>query len=332
LETGGATEKLGYAWALNHAMAEEMRRDERVWMLGQDVGKMGGVFGVTRGIYDEFGPGRVRDTTLNETFIVGAAVGAAMTGTIPVAELQFADFMMIAGDEVFHKMAKWRYMHGAKLSVPMVLRLPTGVLGGVGAEHSQSLEALGMHFPGLKVVLPSTPADAKGLLKMAIRDPNPVLFFEHKGLYRTKGEVPVDPEVLVPFGEAAVRRRGAHLTVVATGLMVPRALEAAEALAADGLELEVIDPRTLVPLDMETIVASVEKTGRALVVHEAVRTAGAGAEIAARIQEATFFSLDAPVWRLGALDTPVPQSPDLEQLVIPSIDQIIAAARELLKL
>jgi pyruvate/2-oxoglutarate/acetoin dehydrogenase E1 component len=329
-ETAG--EPLGYARAINQALAEEMRRDVRVWMLGQDVGKMGGVFGVTRGIYDEFGARRVRDTSLNETFIVGAAVGAALAGTIPIAELQFADFMMIAGDEVFHKMAKWRYMHGAKLSVPMVLRLPTGVLGGVGAEHSQSLEVLGMHFPGLKVVLPATPADAKGLLKTAIRDPNPVLFFEHKGMYRVKGPVPVDPEFLVPFGEAAVRRQGRHLTVVATGLMVARALEAAEQLADAGVELEVIDPRTLVPLDMETIVGSVERTGRALVVHEAVRTAGPGAEIAARIQEAAFFSLDAPVWRLGALDTPVPQSPALEQLVIPSTGQIAAAARELVAL
>ncbi len=323
-------EQLGYARAINAALMEEMRRDEKVWMLGQDVGKMGGVFGVTRGAYEEFGPGRVRDTTLNETFIVGAAVGAALTGTIPVAELQFADFMMIAGDEVFHKMAKWRYMHGGKLSVPMVLRLPTGVIGGVGAEHSQSLEALGMHFPGLKVVLPATPADAKGLLKTAIRDPNPVLFFEHKGMYRTKGPVPDDPDFLVPFGEAAIRREGGQMTAVATGLMVPRALEAAERLAADGIEIEVIDPRTLVPLDMETIIASVEKTGRALVVHEAVRSAGPGAEIAARIQEAAFFALDAPVWRLGALDTPIPQSPDLEQLVIPSSEQIEAAARELL--
>jgi pyruvate dehydrogenase E1 component beta subunit len=323
---------LGYARAINQALGEEMRREERVWMLGQDVGRMGGVFGVTRGLYEEFGADRVRDTTINETFIVGAAVGAAITGTIPVAELQFADFMMIAGDEVFHKMAKWRYMHGGKLSVPMVLRLPSGVLGGVGAEHSQSLEVLGMHFPGLKVALPATPADAKGLLKSAIRDPDPVLFFEHKGLYRVKGPVPEDPELLVPFGEAAVRRAGAHLTVVATGLMVGRALEAAEALAADGIELEVIDPRTLVPLDMETIVASVEKTGRALVVHEAVRTAGPGAEIAARIQEAAFFALDAPVWRLGALDTPIPQSPDLEQLVIPSAAEIQAAARELVAL
>jgi acetoin:2,6-dichlorophenolindophenol oxidoreductase subunit beta len=326
------TETINYAWAINHALAEEMRRDERVWMMGQDIGRMGGVFGVTRGLYDEFGAARVRDTTINETFIVGGAAGAAMTGTIPVVELQFADFMMIAGDEIFHKLAKWRYMHGGKLTLPVVVRLPTGVLGGAGAEHSQSLEAMAMHVPGLKVVLPSTPADAKGLLKTAIRDPNPVLFFEHKGLYRVKGEVPASDDHLVPFGQAAVRRTGADVTVVATGLMVGRALAAADRLAGEGTELTVIDPRTLVPLDMETIVASVTETGRALIVHEAVRTGGAGAEIAARIQEEAFFSLDAPVWRLGALDTPLPQDPELEQACLPSVDGIAAAVRELVAL
>lgn len=328
----GATSTITYAWAINHALAEEMRRDERVWMMGQDIGRMGGVFGVTRGLYDEFGAARVRDTTINETFIVGGAAGAAMTGTIPVVELQFADFLFIAADELFHKLAKWRYIHGGALTLPAVVRLPTGVLGGAGAEHSQSLEAIAMHTPGLKVVLPSTPADAKGLLKTAIRDPNPVLFFEHKGLYRLKGEVPDDHEHLVPFGQARTVRPGTHLTVVATGLMVGRAVAAAEQLAADGIELEVIDPRTLVPLDMESILASVRRTSRALVVHEAVRTAGAGAEIAAQIQEAAFFSLDAPVWRLGALDTPLPQDPELEQLCIPSVAGIATAARELVRL
>jgi pyruvate/2-oxoglutarate/acetoin dehydrogenase E1 component len=326
------TETLNYAWAINHALAEEMRRDDRVWMMGQDIGRMGGVFGVTRGLFDEFGPARVRDTTINETFIVGGAAGAAMTGTIPVVELQFADFMMIAGDEIFHKLAKWRYMHGGKLTMPVVVRLPTGVLGGAGAEHSQSLEAMAMHVPGLKVVVPSTPSDAKGLLKTAIRDPNPVLFFEHKGLYRVKGEVPTGDDHLVPFGQAAVRRTGGDVTVVATGLMVGRALEAADRLAAAGAELTVIDPRTLVPLDMETILASVARTGRALIVHEAVRTAGAGAEIAARIQEEAFFSLDAPVWRLGALDTPLPQDPELEQACLPAVDDIESAVRALLAL
>ena len=223
-------------------------------------------------------------------------------------------------------------LHGGKLTLPMVLRLPTGVLGGAGAEHSQSLEAVAMHTPGLKVVLPSNPADAKGLLKTAIRDPNPVLFFEHKGLYRMKGEVPDGDDVLVPFGQAAVVREGTDVTVVATGLMVGRAVQAAERLSADGISVEVIDPRTLVPLDIETIVASVEKTSRALVVHEAVRTGGAGAEIAAQIQEKAFFSLDAPVWRLGALDTPLPQDPELEQLCIPSVADIEGAVRELLRI
>ena len=326
------SQTINYAWAINHALAEEMRRDERVWMMGQDIGRMGGVFGVTRGLYDEFGPARVRDTTINETFIVGGAAGAAMTGTIPVVELQFADFLYIAADELFHKLAKWRYIHGGKLTLPVVVRLPTGVLGGAGAEHSQSLEAVAMHTPGLKVVLPSTPADAKGLLKTAIRDPNPVLFFEHKGLYRVKGEVPPGDDHLVPFGRAAVRRTGGDLTVVATGLMVSRALQAAGALAAEGIEVTVIDPRTLVPLDMETILDSVVQTSRALVVHEAVRTAGAGAEIAARISEEAFFSLDAPVWRLGALDAPLPQDPELEQACIPSVADIEVAARELVRL
>lgn len=324
-----SAQEITYAWAINHALAEEMRRDERVWMMGQDVGRMGGVFGVTRGLFDEFGPLRVRDTTINETFIAGGAVGAALAGTVPVVELQFADFLYIAGDEIFHKLAKWRSMHGGRLTLPVVVRLPTGVLGGAGAEHSQSLEAVAMHTPGLKVALPATPADAKGLLKSAIRDPDPVLFFEHKGLYRVKGAVPDDPEHLVPFGQAAVVRPGATITVVATGLMVGRALEAAERLAAEGIELEVIDPRTLVPLDMQTIVASVERTSLALVVHEAVRTAGAGAEIAARIQEQAFYSLDAPVMRLGAIDAPLPQDPELEQLCIPSAADIEAAAREL---
>lgn len=326
------TKVIGYAWAINHALGEEMRRDDRVWMMGQDVGRMGGVFGVTRGLYDEFGPERVRDTTINETFIVGGAAGAAMTGTIPVVELQFADFLFIAADEIFHKLAKWRYVHGGKLALPVVVRLPTGVVGGAGAEHSASLEAIAMHTPGLKVVLPATPADAKGLLKTAVRDPGPVLFFEHKGLYRTKGPVPVGDDHLVPFGQAAIRRAGDAVTVVATGLMVGRALEAAEQLAAEGIEAEVIDPRTLVPLDIETILESVRKTSRALVVHEAVRTGGAGAEIAAQISERAFFSLDAPVWRLGAVDTPLPQDPELEQLCIPSVAEIAAAVRELVRI
>jgi len=322
--------QLNYARAINAALAEEMRRDDRVWMMGQDVGRMGGVFGVTRGLYDEFGAARVRDTAINETFIVGGAAGAAMAGTIPVVELQFADFIFTAADEVFHKLAKWRYMHGGRFSLPVVVRLPTGVVGGAGAEHSQSLEAIAMHVPGLKVVLPATPADAKGLLKTAIRDPDPVLFFEHKGLYRVKDEVPEDEDRLVPFGQAAVRRAGSDVTVVATGMMVGRALQAADVLASEGVELEVIDPRTLVPLDMDTVITSVELTGRAAVVHEAARTAGAGAEIAAQIQERAFFALDAPVWRVAGTDTPIPQDPELEEACIPSVDDIAAAVRTLM--
>jgi pyruvate dehydrogenase E1 component beta subunit len=323
------TEELTYAAAITAALREEMRRDERVWLMGQDIGRMGGVFGVTRGLYDEFGDRRVRDTAIVETFIVGAAAGAAMTGTVPVVELQFADFLYIAGDETLNKLAKWRYMHGGKLALPAVVRAPMGVVGGAGAEHSQCPEAMLLNTPGLKLVLPATPADAKGLLKTAIRDPNPVIFLEHKGLYRVKGEVPSDPDFTVPFGEAAVRREGSDLTIVATSLMVQRALAAAERLAADGIEAEVIDPRTLVPLDFETIARSVEKTAKVMVVHEAPRTGGAGGEIAARIQEELFFSLDGPVVRVAGKDTPIPQHPVLEQTVIPSVDEIEAAARDL---
>lgn len=323
------TEELTYAQALNRALAEEMRRDERVWMMGQDIGAMGGVFGVTRGLLDEFGGSRVRDSAIVETFLVGGAAGAAMTGTIPVVELQFADFLLIAGDEVVNKLGKWRYMHGGRLELPVVVRAPMGVLGGVGAEHSQCPESFLLNAPGLKIVLPATPADAKGLLKTAIRDRNPVIFLEHKGLYRVKGEVPVDDEFTVPFGQAAVRRHGDDLTIVATSMMVQRALEAAERLATDGIDVEVIDPRTLVPFDLETIVESVERTGKVLVVHEAPKTGGAGGEIAAAIQESAFTSLDAPVARLGAADVPIPQHSRLEQVVIPSAAAIEQAARAL---
>lgn len=321
-----ATDRVtGYARAINEALAEELRRDERVFLMGQDIGKLGGVFGLTKGLLDEFGADRVRDTAINETFIVGGAAGAALGGTIPVVELQFADFIFTAADEVFHKLAKWRYMHGGQFTLPVVVRLPSGVVGGAGAEHSQSLETVAMHVPGLKVVVPATPADAKGLLKTAVRDPNPVLFFEHKGLYRVKGLVPESSDYLVPFGVARVARTGSDLTVVATGLMVGRALEAADRLAKDGIDLEVIDPRTLVPLDIDTIVGSVEKTHRLMIVHEASRTAGFGAEIAAQVQERAFFALDAPVWRVCGADTPLPQDPMLEQAAIPSVDDIVAA-------
>ena len=329
MSVAAAVEELTYARAINLALAEEMRRDERVWMMGQDIGVMGGVFGTTRGLLEEFGNDRVRDTTIVETFIVGGAAGAAMTGTIPVVELQFADFLFVAGDEVFHKLAKYRYMHGGTMTLPVVVRAPMGVLTGVGAEHSQSPEGALLNTPGLKLAMPATPADAKGLLKTAIRDSSPVIFFEHKSLYRVKGEVPTDPDFLVPFGEAAVRREGDAVTVVATSQMVGRSLEAAERLADEGIELEVIDPRTVVPLDLETIYTSVRKTAKAMVVHEAPKTGGFGAELAARIQEELFFELDAPVARVAGKEAPIPQNTKLEQLLIPSVDEIVAAAREL---
>ncbi|WP_198020287.1 alpha-ketoacid dehydrogenase subunit beta [Nocardioides sp. J54] len=319
----------GYARAINEALAEELRRDERVFLMGQDIGRLGGVFGLTKGLLEEFGTERVRDTAINETFIVGGAAGAALGGMVPVVELQFADFLFTAADEIFHKLAKWRYMHGGQFTLPVVVRLPSGVVGGAGAEHSQSLETIAMHVPGLKVAVPATPADAKGLLKSAVRDPDPVLFFEHKGLYRVKGPVPESPDFVVPFGSARVARPGQDLTIVATGLMVGRAVEAAERLAAEGIDVEVIDPRTLVPLDIESIVASVEKTHRLMVVHEAARTAGFGAEIAAQVQERAFFALDAPVWRVGGSDIPLPQDPTLEQAAIPSADDIVTAAHAL---
>jgi pyruvate dehydrogenase E1 component beta subunit len=290
---------------------------------------MGGVFGVTRGLQDEFGPSRVRDTAIVETFIVGGAAGAAMAGTVPVVELQFSDFLLIAGDEVINKLGKWRYMHGGRLTLPVVIRAPIGLLGGVGAEHSQSPEAFLLNAPGLKIVMPASPADAKGLLKTAIRDPNPVVFLEHKGLYRVKGQVPVDAEFTVPFGEAAVVREGSDLTIVATGMMVQRSLEAAERLAAGSIDVEVVDPRTLVPFDLEGVLTSVEKTSKVLVVHEAPKTGGAGAEIAAAIQEAAFTSLDAPIVRVGGADVPIPQHSRLEQLVVPDTAAIEEAARTL---
>jgi len=323
---------IDFRTALREALDEELAADDRVIFFGEDVALAGGVFAVTPGLYEKYGRERVFDTPISELALTGAAFGAAISGLRPVIEIMFGDFLTLAMDSLVNQSSKYWFLSGEQVSVPLVIRSVVGAGGRFGAIHSQMPASWFMGVPGLKIVTPATPADAKGLLRSAIRDDNPVLFFEHKGLYRVKGEVPEGGEHLVPFGVAAVVRRGEDLTVVASGLMVGRALEAAGRLAADGIELEVIDPRTLVPLDMETIVTSVERTSRALVVHEAVRTAGAGAEIAARIQEAAFFALDAPVWRLGALDTPLPQDPELEQLCIPSVAEIEAAARELMRI
>jgi len=319
--------ELRYAWAINHALAEEMRRDDRVVLIGQDIAEFGGSFGVTRDLVKEFGPRRVVDTPVSETAIVGAGVGAALAGLRPVVELMFADFLLIAGDEVFLKAAKWRYIHGKKFKMPLVIRCPTGIAGGAGSEHSASLEAMCFHFPGIKAVAPATVRDAKGMLKAAIRDDNPVLFFEHKSLYRTKGPVETDPESVEPLEGARVVREGGDLTIAAYGMMVQYSLDAAKKLAEQGIHAEVIDLRSIVPLDHETVLKSVAKTTHLLTVEEGVRSGGVGAELAARVQEEGIHLLDGPILRLAGLECPVPVSPILEKAVIPSIDKIVQAAR-----
>jgi pyruvate dehydrogenase E1 component beta subunit len=313
-----------YLMALNEALKQEMERDPNVYILGEDVGQFGGCFGVTQGLYDQFGERRVMDTPITESVIVGAATGSAATGLRPVAELMFVDFIGVALDQLFNQAAKMRYMFGGKARIPMVLRMPQGAGISAAAQHSQSLEAWFMHIPGLKVAIPSTPYDPKGLLISAIRDDNPTIFLEHKLLYGMEGEVP-DEAYTIEFGRADVKREGEDVTIVATSKMVYEALAAAEELAGKGISAEVIDPRTVTPLDMETIIASVKKTHGVVIAHEAVKCAGAGAEIAARIAEEAFDYLDAPVTRVGAPFTPVPFSPPLEQAYIPGSADIVDA-------
>jgi pyruvate/2-oxoglutarate/acetoin dehydrogenase E1 component len=321
--------EITYAEAIREALRQEMRRDERVFLIGEDIGVYGGAFGVTYGLLEEFGEERVRDTPISEQAIAGAATGAALTGMRPVAEIMFMDFVALAMEQLANQAAKIHFMFGGKAKVPMVLRTPAGAGTGAAQHHSQSLEAWLVHVPGLKVVMPSTPYDAKGLLLSAIRDDNPVIFVEHKLLYSTKGPVP-EEEYAVPLGVADVKREGSDVTVVATSIMVQRALAAAEKLAQDGIEVEVVDPRTLKPLDTETITQSVEKTGRALIVHEAPKTDGFGAEVSARITEGeTFFYLEAPVRRLAGMDVPIPYNRELERGVVPQEEDIIEAVREI---
>lgn len=320
-----------YAEAIRAALSEEMRRDPLVFMLGEDIGIYGGAFAVTRGMLDEFGEKRIRDTPISEQAIAGAAIGAALTGTRPVAEIQFSDFMALTMDQLVNQAAKIRYMFGGKATVPMVMRAPLGSGTGAAAQHSQSLEAWVAHVPGLKVVLPSTPADAKGLLISAIRDNNPVVFLEHKLLYRVKGPVPTG-EYTIPLAKADVKRTGKDLTIIAWSIEVPRALAAAERLAQEGIEAEVVDPRTLRPFDEETIVASARKTGKVMVVHEAVQMGGFGGEVVARIAASeAFYYLDAPIRRLGGADTPIPYNPNLERAAVPQEDDIYAAAVRLVR-
>ncbi|MCC7358147.1 MAG: alpha-ketoacid dehydrogenase subunit beta [Anaerolineales bacterium] len=324
--------ELTYAEALREGLRQAMAADERVFLLGEDIGAYGGAFGVTAGLLEEFGAERVRDTPISEAAIAGACIGAALTGMRPVGEIQFMDFVTLSMEQLVLQAAKIRFMFGGSASVPMVLRMPGGAGTGAAAQHSESLENWFVHVPGLKVVMPSTPYDAKGLLLAAIDDGNPVIFIEHKLLYKTRGVVPEAP-YRVPLGQCQVVRDGCHVTVVATSAMVARALEAAAKLAEEGIELEVIDPRTLSPLDEAPIVASVKKTGRALIVHEAVRTGGYGGEIAARIVDSEAFDfLEAPVRRLAGLDMPVPYNRTLEYHMVPQVETIAAEARRLARL
>jgi pyruvate dehydrogenase E1 component beta subunit len=321
--------EITYLDAVREALSQEMRRDPDVFLLGEDIGVYGGAFGVTRGMLEEFGPERVRDTPISEAAIAGAATGAALMGLRPVMEIMFMDFLTISMNQLVNQAAKMRFMFGGKASLPLVCRAPAGSGTGAAAQHSQSLEAWFVHAPGIKVVAPSTAAEVKGLLVSSIRDNNPVIFMEHKLLYRTKGPVPEELYDL-PLGVADVKREGRDLTIVAYSVMVPRALDAAEQLAAEGIEVEVVDPRTLKPLDAETIVGSVAKTGRVLIVHEAPTTGGFGAELAAVIADSDAFDyLDAPVRRLAGRNIPIPYNRTLEAAAVPQVDDIVAAARAL---
>jgi 2-oxoisovalerate dehydrogenase E1 component beta subunit len=321
--------ELSYLEAIREAMIEEMRRDPKVFVLGEDVGPYGGAFGVTQGMYEEFGEMRVLDMPISESAIIGVSIGAALRGYRPVAEMQFADFISCGFDQIVNQAATLRYRYGGRASVPIVVRAPSGGNVGGGLYHSQNPEAWFIHRPGLKVVAPSTAWDAKGLLKAAIRDDNPVIYFEHKYLYRrAKGPVPEGDEI-VPIGVAAVRREGSDITLITYGAMVTPSLEAADRLANEGVEVEVIDLRTLMPFDKPAIFASVEKTNRALIVHEDVKTLGLGSELSAVLMEERFASLDAPVMRLTYPDTHPPFSQVLEQANLPDANKISDALRKL---
>ncbi|MDM5228286.1 alpha-ketoacid dehydrogenase subunit beta [Cytobacillus sp. NJ13] len=326
-----AVREITYLEAVREAMSQEMRQNEDVFILGEDIGVYGGAFGVTRGMIEEFGPERVRNTPISEAAIAGAAVGSALTGMRPILELQFSDFITIAMDQMVNQAAKTRYMFGGKGKVPMVLRTPAGSGTGAAAQHSQSLEAWMAHIPGLKVVQPSTAYDVKGLLKAAIDDDNPVIFYEHKLLYKTSSHVP-EESYSIELGKADIKHEGTDVTIVATAIMVHKALEAAAELEKEGISAEVIDPRTIVPLDKETIINSVKKTGRLIVVHEAVQRGGIGGEIVSVIAESEAFDyLDSPIKRLGGKEVPIPYNPKLEKAAIPQVPDIIDAVKETVK-
>lgn len=321
--------ELTYAEALREALTQAMEDDDRVFLMGEDVGVYGGAFGVSAGLVDKFGPERIIDTPISEAGIAGACVGAALTGMRPVGEIQFMDFVTLTMEQLVLQAAKVRFMFGGKATVPMVLRMPGGSGTGAAAQHSESLENWFVHVPGLKVVMPASPVDAKGLLLAAIDDENPVIFVEHKLLYKTKGPVP-DAPYRIELGKSNVVREGEHVTVVATSIMVKRALEAAEVLAKEGIEMEIIDPRTLKPLDDKPIIESVKKTGRVIVVHEAVEMGGFGGEVVARIAASEAFAyLEAPIRRLAGLDIPIPYNRELEYNTVPQTENIVEEVRKL---
>lgn len=320
--------EITFSQATLEAMDEEMTRDETVFVMGEDIARQGGIFGQFRGLPDKFGTDRVKDTPITETAIVGAAVGAALAGMRPVADMHFADFMGVCMDEIFNQMAKIHYMFGGQKTVPMVLRAPDGMINQAAAQHSQSLEAWFMHVPGLKVVIPSNPADAKGLLKSAIRDDNPVIYFEHKSLFSRKGPVP-EEEYFTPIGKAKVVKEGSDVTLVSYSLCFNYALEAAQMLEKEGISVECVDLRTISPIDKETILESVAKTSRLAVAHEAVKQGGVGAEISAIVAEEGIDYLDAPIMRVGSPFTPVPFAKPLEQAYRMTPQKIADAIRKM---
>lgn len=326
LSTQKPSRELTYAQAINLALMEEMERDEAVILPGEDVGAYGGVFGVTRGLQQRFGPERVRDTPISETGFLGCAVGAAMCGLRPVAEVMFVDFTLVAMDQIINQAAKLSFISGGQVRVPLVIRAQQGARLGTAAQHSQCLEAFFAHVPGLRVVAPATPGDARGLLKAAIRSDGPVMFLEHKALYTNTGNVPIDAEI-IPLGQANIVREGSDVTAITYAAMLPVVVSAAQKLADEGISVEVIDLRTLAPLDCETIIQSVRHTNRVVVIHEAWRRGGFGAELVSTIQDMAFDYLDAPVRRVGAPDTPKPASPAFDHTYIPDVERVLAELR-----
>lgn len=323
------TREIMYRDALREAIDEEMERDSTVFIIGEGIAERGGSYKVTEGLLAKYGPKRVRDTPIAEAGMIGVGVGAAIAGARPIVEILYVDFAMLGMDMLVNQAAKFRLMTGGDGRVPFIMRTQGGTGGGVAAQHSQSLEALFYHIPGLKVVMPSTPADAKGLLKYALRQQDPVMFLEHKHLYMTKGPVP-DGEHVIEFGKGDIKRPGKDVTLIAWSNMIPRTLEAAEKLAAEGIDVEVVDPRTLVPLDKDMILASVAKTNRVVIVQEAVRRGGVASDIASIIQEEAFYDLDAPIEIVAGLNIPIPFNLELEKASVPQVDDIVRAARRAL--